>query len=408
MLDQKRILDPDDVLKEIMNARKQYLSRLTAPISQGTGRDKRWHTRVPDPSKAEGRKLITGNTKEEVVNKVIAHFMQVDGLTVRNNITVSDCWQRWYDFKQKNNQKIKSTTFQIYESEKRKFLDGTEFSRRSIRDIDETAIEDYLLYTIRRYNLTRKRAQGIIAAVKGLMWIAYREKIIDSNPWDRVSLREVIYPACAVPKTQKDEDRVLTPQQIQAVITATDTHLRDNPLYLPDYCILIAIYTGMRAGEIVALQWKDIHDGYIYVVQAESRNVSVKGSQKFEVGDTKNHRERRIPVCSKLQTVLDRLKETDMKYVIRSPYLMFNGTKRFTANQLNKAAALRGKEAGINGSFTIHRVRRTLASCLNTQYDRATVSHILGHTEAVDAGHYDYDTVEASIVRDSLNSLFAS
>ena len=47
------------------------------------------------------------------------------------------------------------------------------------------------------------------------------------------------------------------------------------------------------------------------------------------------------------------------------------------------------------------------ASRLNTIYDRATVSHILGHTEEVDAKHYDYDTVQLSDKQKSMDKLYA-
>ena len=91
---------------------------------------------------------------------------------------------------------------------------------------------------------------------------------------------------------------------------------------------------------------------------------------------------------------------------IDSSYILDNGSLP-TPNTLGKAARRRGIEAGIDGALTIHRIRRTVASRLNAIYDRATVSHIMGHTEEVDARHYDYDTVQLADKQNAMDRLYA-
>ena len=91
---------------------------------------------------------------------------------------------------------------------------------------------------------------------------------------------------------------------------------------------------------------------------------------------------------------------------IDSSYVLDSGDLA-TVNALCKAAKRRGLEAGINGPLTIHRIRRTVASRLNAIYDRATVSHLMGHTEEVDARHYDYDTVQLADKQNAMDRLYA-
>lgn len=399
------ILDPNGVLNEAMKAREKYLGMLNHPITQGKGKDKRWSTWVPDKTKKEGRRLIRKPTKEEVENAVILFFMGQEKKISSSDMTVEDCWKLWYDFKKTHNRTLKTTSLKMFQSDKKKFFDGTDFSRRKISSLNETDIEDYLVEQVERYQMTQKRVGQLAGYVKGIFFVAYRQRIIDSNPWDRVSLKEVVYPSCYNPRHQPDEERILSDIQMYQVQQAVNTHLAKNPYYLPDYSILIALYTGMRAGEIAALEWSDIQDGCIRVTKS-MRRVIINNGQTVEIGDTKNHKDRSIPIGKELTAILDRIKSAQETMGIDSSYILDNGSLP-TPNTLGKAARRRGIEAGIDGALTIHRIRRTVASRLNAIYDRATVSHIMGHTEEVDVRHYDYDTVQLADKQNAMDRLYA-
>lgn len=399
------ILDPNGVLNEAMKARERYLGMLTHPITQGKGTDTRWSTRVPDKTKKDGRRLIRKATREEVENAVILFFMEQEQKVSSSNMTIEDCWQLWYDFKASHNRSLKTTSLKMFRSDRKRFLDGTTFSKRKISSLSEFDIEDYLVEQAERYHMTQKRVCQLAGYVKGIFFVAYRNHIIDSNPWDRASLREVVYPACYKPKCQPDEERILSDIQMHRVKKAVEAHLALEPSYLSDYAILIAQYTGMRAGELAALEWTDIRDGCIHVTKSVRRVITSDG-QTTEIGDTKNHKDRAIPIGQKLSVILDQLKAAQADMGIDSPYILDNG-KLPTPNTLGKAAKHRGIEAGIDGSLTIHRIRRTVASRLNAIYDRATVSHIMGHTEEVDARHYDYDTAQLADKQQTMNKLYA-
>ena len=183
------ILNPDDVLKEIMNTRNKYLSKLTSPITQGGGADKRWKTYVPDKTMKHGRRLICRQTREELENAVIEFFMRQEQQISSSDMTVEDCWQLWYDFKKTHNRKLKTTSLKMFRSDKIKFLDGTAFAKQKISILDEAAIEDYLIEQVERYQMTQNRTCQLAGYVKGIFFAAYRNHIIDNNPWDRVSLK---------------------------------------------------------------------------------------------------------------------------------------------------------------------------------------------------------------------------
>lgn len=404
---QNLIMNPDGALNEIMKTRKKYLDMHKATITQGTGKDKRWSTRVPDPTKSDGRRIIRKNTREEVEEAVIRYYMNQEQHLSDSKMTVADCWQPWIDFKKAHNKKIKSLSWQRYRSDKKRFFDGTDFSRMRINKCTEKDIEDYLVSCIEEHHLTHKQTCNLAGYIKGIFYVAYRNGITDRNVWDKVNLHDVVYPACYEEKTKPDSERVLSDIQIQRVTEAIKTHQKRLPGYMPDFGILIAKYTGLRAGELAALQWDDIKDGAFYIRCSERRIVSEDGNQGYEVGDTKTHRERVVPICGELSVILDQIQKIQADKGIESPYILCDENGRITAKKIERAAWRRGNEAGIEGSMTIHRIRRTVASRLNTIYDRATVSHIMGHTEAVDARHYDYDTVQLSDQQESFDKLYS-
>jgi integrase len=70
------------------------------------------------------------------------------------------------------------------------------------------------------------------------------------------------------------------------------------------YCVVLALYTGMRRGEIIALKWDAINfeSGFIAVKRAYCR------TEKRVLEQTKSKKIRYIPICSMLLGYLDRLR----------------------------------------------------------------------------------------------------
>lgn len=63
------------------------------------------------------------------------------------------------------------------------------------------------------------------------------------------------------PKTERSEIRIAEPQQLRMILRA----LHGREWYLPT---LIALATGMRRGEVLALQWRDFdEDGMVLIVR---------------------------------------------------------------------------------------------------------------------------------------------
>ena len=84
---------------------------------------------------------------------------------------------------------------------------------------------------------------------------------------------------------------------------------------------------------------------------------------------------------------------------------MFAGENgRITDNEVSNACRRRSNEAGIKRT-SIHEIRRTVSSYLNTVLPREAVANMLGHLPTTNERFYDYDISSRSIKVEALEKL---
>ena len=143
--------------------------------------------------------------------------------------------------------------------------------------------------------------------------------------------------------------------------------------------ITLSLHTGIRIGELCALQWKDVDlaNRTITVRKTVQRisNYSGKSRTKLVITEPKSQSSVRvIPIPDFLVAMLERFKDSDEKYVLSGKY----SPVETRTVQYRFAAIL--KKANLP-SVHFHSLRHAFATnCIALGFDVKTLSEILGHS----------------------------
>ena len=170
-------------------------------------------------------------------------------------------------------------------------------------------------------------------------------------------------------KENNQEMRVLSRQEQQVLETYL---MRDTDLY--KLGVLLALYTGLRIGELCALHWEDIQDGNVTVSKSLHR-IRKGDTTRVEMSSPKTRSSIRvIPLPPFLIPVLERRRSSGP--VLRTPagkpveprLMQHHFSRYIAACQLEKT--------------NFHALRHTFATrCVEAGFDVKTLSEILGHTD---------------------------
>lgn len=143
---------------------------------------------------------------------------------------------------------------------------------------------------------------------------------------------------------------------------------------------LIALYSGIRIGELCSLQWKDIDfknnklliSKTIQRIYIKDKNINIS---KVIISTPKTiNANREIPVNKGLLDILRRIKSDENNYVLSNSekYIEPRTYRKYFMKVLN--------ELNIK-SFKFHSLRHTFATnCISAGCDYKTVSELLGHS----------------------------
>ena len=358
--------------------------------------DGRWTTRVSDPTKPDGTRMIRRKSKTELYSFLIKFY----DLCPDTDKTISDVFKEWCDYKatfiDATNKPISPTTIKRYKNDFRRFLAGTPIEVESI-NIDNMTLEEMLIAVIQVKKPFNKAWSNFHGNLNQIFMYAVRKRYIKSNPFDYID-KDKVMSFCVPDNVSDDSDRIMTLDELRGLINATYKQIAKHPKYMCNYAILLACLIGLRSGELSALRWENIDDDFIHVVIAE-RRFDYDDHSEIVIGEPKNRKHRHIPITEDIRALLDQIRSLNMD---GDGWVFVNKDgKRHTGHDISCAVDRRAKESGLKKCST-HEIRRTVSSYLNTVLDRRTVANLLGHLPETNEKYYDYDI---SSTQDKLSAL---
>lgn len=293
------IIDIDTIQKKIaMNERRKYLEKHDNKVWQGT--NDKWYTYLPTSDNK--RKLVKKNTENEIDDCIVKHYKQLE-----NEPTVEMIFYEWIRFKQNRNE-IQLQTAIRYEIDFDRFF--KKIRNHKIRYIDSIFLEEVVVNEIVEQKITKKCWANFRLVLKGIFKYAKKRNYcnIDINNFIfELELSDRMFKY----NIKEADDNIFMPDELYELINLCFDRLNGGKKALNALAVLMAAYTGMRVGEIVALKWEDIRDDYIYVHRTQVEIRDSRGHRAHEVRDFPKTEAgiRKIVIIPKVERVLKELRK---------------------------------------------------------------------------------------------------
>lgn len=306
-------------------------------------------------------KTFTGATRKEVQQKITEYQYKVN--TGKINpiaapLTFNQYKDRWLTMKKVS---LKPQSYNTY----KKTVDAIPFGDTPLKDITVTDINTALLEMSKTMKpATLKRYKAIMHS---LFDSARKEKIIVENPiTDSISIKKDTVSPIEL------EQHVLTAQEAARLIMEAKTYKDVDWLYP---LVRTALETGMRKGELRALQFNKLGEDTILVNQGVS---DIKGASRSITSPKTSSSIRRIHVDKQLITFLKHIphqEETD--FVFHSPK---DVRAPLSISPIDIQFKKLLSKTGIDKPIRFHDLRHTHATLLiMAGVNIKTVSTRLGH-----------------------------
>lgn len=252
--------------------------------------------------------------------------------------------------------------------------------------------------------MTERCAGNVLGYIRQAFAYARRSRYITDDPAELAD-RLLLLSICRYTPPKPDAERVLTIIELKKLYDAVIVQQKKHPKYTPNYAIELAILTGMRVGEIAALHWSDIDQDCIHIDFSEHRLDYSDKPSEIVIGEPKNGKHRIVQLTEEIRSLFEKIRQKGVYEPEGFVFIREDGT-RHTGHNISCAVDRRAAEAGIKKT-SIHGIRRTVSSLLNTVLPQKAVADMLGHSERVNEEHYNYSMAENAEKKRALEEVFS-
>ncbi len=336
------------------------------PYSIWQNKEGMWLTHLQN---SKGKKIIRRRkTRKELEDMLVDYYKNQE-----KEIYIKDVFEEWSLERLKYGE-VKKQSYDRYCSDYKRFFKPTSsICRKKFKNIIEPDLEEFIKTTIHDLQLTRKTYSGLVTLLNGIFRYGkkkgYTTLSITSFIGD-LQLSNNIF----AKKFKSKESEVFMEEEIPIIIS----YLKDNA-DIWNLGLLLQFQTGLRVGELVALQRQDLRSKSIMVMRTEVKYKDENGKWKVKVVE--------IPKTDAgyRQVILPKTAEWTIEQILKinsnGEYLFMNNGKRIRENTFNKRLSSVCEKLGILHR-TSHKVRKTYGTTLlDNDVDDSFVAEQMGHTD---------------------------
>lgn len=320
-------------------------------------KDGRWEARYVKEIGADGKKKygsVYGSTYKEARDKQLANFSFLQPPVASTTVSLSEIMYEWLSSIEKS---VKKSTYQKYYSIIKNHIDTDMIGSLPIRLLTAKTYSEYSKNKFDSAKLSAKTVNDILTVI-GLA-LAYAEDIYGIKK----------------PKLQ----RVKEPKKEMRVLSVEEQKRLEQYLYhntnLYKFGVLLALYTGIRIGELCALQWEDIQNDNV-VISKTIHRIQNGNHTILEVTDPKTVASNRIiPLPQFFLVSIEQYRKVNGNVLVNR-----NG-KPVEPRLMQLAFEKMIKDCGLSKT-NFHALRHTFATrCVEAGFDVKSLSEILGHAD---------------------------
>ena len=350
-------------------------------------KDNRWEGRIPIGKRKNGTRkfqYVLGRTKEAVADKMLQIY-ESEYCSGKCSKTIADLFHEWH---QSIQHRVKESTMSNYEMKANKHILPI-FGDKFVEMLKAEDIYQFISEK-QKEGLSNRYITDIIILIKTIFKYAVRTYRI-FNPLDGIVL----------PKRKKPEIQLLD-----------ETEQADLQQYIAEnqnqttLGIALSMSTGIRIGELCALQWKDIDlEKRILTISKTMQRIQIQDSvskTKLIITEPKSESSKRsIPIPECIMDFLKKLKGNSEEYVLsNSNNPIEPRTMQYRFQKILKNVNL--------PSVHFHALRHIFATtCVKLGFDIKALSELLGHSSVEITlnryVHSDFEQKRAYMKRLQLN-----
>lgn len=262
----------------------------------------KWVGQFTVGKKANGkidRKSVYGNTRKEVKEKITKALSDVQTHTFidRNDITIGEIAEEIIEDKYKSNQisanSYNRNTYTV------KVIKDSDFGSLPIQKITAKQIKEFL-------NDNTHYSESSLKKIYQLLNASFKRAI----ERDYIIKNPMTYEEAKKPKSKKKV------RKVEALTIEEEKHLLavlENETIIYKYIILLMLFTGVRIGEVLVIEWDNITDDYIEITQTMTKDAN----GNFILGETTKTPTslRKLTINPIIKDILDNIPKNNSKFL---------------------------------------------------------------------------------------------
>ena len=385
------IIDLDAMREKVGAMQKQeILEQHTFRIWKGTYGH--WYTYIPDSDAKGGRRLVHKRKREDIDEAIIQAYY-----TELQEPYIEEVFREWVDRKLEYGE-IKKQSYDRYVRVYERFFRPHKIGSLRMPYVTEEILEEFIKSSIHDQQLTAKAWGNLRVVIYGIFRHAKKKgytKMSITNFMGDLELSRKAFKR----NVKTSETEVFTDEEYELIRNYIETK---EPTVI-NYGIILAFQTGVRAGELAALKWEDVHDGFLSINKTEIYYRDENNKNKFAVAETKTEAgAREIILTQNAQRTLKKVR-------LQNPFgewifVKSNGERvreKLFGTHLKKIC----QEVGIPPR-SMHKARKTYATKLiHAGVSEALVIDQMGHTDiSTTKQFYYYNNHGRDYARNSIQS----